>query len=442
VSGAENRDVLGASLTAGPGSTVRFGTGAESALRSRIVDQEEVKLISPLVACGALPSDRAEAALLAWQKLHKAGKPVSLFAVMVKLGLLTRTQVAVLRGSPLEVMQPFPSYRLLRKVGEGGMALVYEATYLPLDARVALKILKTEFTLQKTYRLRFKREAAILQHLEHGNIVDWREYSSEDGVDYCAMGFVDGISALDILDGGGALDEGLALHVCAQVADALEHMRENGVVHRDLKPDNFVIDPAGRVKIIDFGLARLTTGMREDTREETTVGTVEYMSPEQCRGSNVDIRSDIYSLGVSLFQMITGDLPFTGTQVEVMSGHVQKGLSFSAKQTAAISPPVQFVLRKTMAKDPTDRYATPQEMFDDLHRLAGDLMVARGPVPELVTTATVEDAPIEQDADPAPISRGPVLKSARAREAERAKGDSAGTARPRRRPRAGRRRRR
>lgn len=394
------------------------------------LDPREPRLVAPLVACGALPREQAELALRKWQELGKAGKQVSLLAVLVKMGLLTRNQALVLSGIRLEERQPFGKYRLLRKVGEGGMAIVYEATYTALDARVALKVLRTEYCLQDAYRLRFKREAAILQHLDHPNIVEWREYGTDDGVDYCAMGFVDGISLLDILDGGGDVGEGLALHVACQVAAALEHMYENGVVHRDIKPDNFVIDPTGRVKIIDFGLARLVTGMREDTREETTVGTVEYMSPEQCRGAEVDIRSDIYSLGVSLFQMITSELPFSGSQEEVMYGHVRRDLTFTPEQRASISPPVQFILRKCMAKSPADRYQTPQEMLDDVHATAGDVLVTRGPVPELVQRTNVEDAPIAQG--PAAAGPRPVLRSGRARE----------TGAPgRRRPRTGRRRR-
>ena len=171
-------------------------------------------------------------------------------------------------------------------------------------------------------------------------------------------------------------------------------MHEQGVVHRDVKPDNFVVDASGHVRIIDFGLALLQRGMSADTGDDTTVGTPEYMSPEQCRGGAVDIRSDIYSLGVSMFQMITGELPFTGTQLEVMSGHVKRELEFSARQRTEIAPPVQFVIQKTMAKDPAHRYATPRDLVADLRAVAGALIDARGPVPQVVERSIVADAPV------------------------------------------------
>ncbi len=421
----------------------RFGT--PRALRSCALDNKELQLIGPLVAAGTLPADEANECLREWQELRKAGKNRSLLGLFVKCGLLTRTQVRLLAGIPLEQHQPFAEYRLLRKVDEGGMAVVYEAAFKELDARVALKILKTEFCLQEAYRLRFKREAGILLALSHPNIVEGREYNTADGVDYCAMGFVDGVSVEVLLEQGASIDEGLALHIAAQVASALQHMHEKGVVHRDVKPSNFILDEDGTIRMIDFGLARVVTGMRQDTAEEVTVGTVEYMSPEQCRGGNVDIRSDVYSLGVSLFHMVTGELPFTGSQQEIMFGHVKRDLEFTASQRAKVSPPVQFVLQKTMAKDPVDRYPTPQAMLDDMNALAGDLMGSRGPVPTVVREKAIEAAPLTNGP-----ARLPTLKSTRLRPTERGRerrGDrsagrgsdrAAGRASERRRGRGGR----
>jgi serine/threonine-protein kinase len=390
------------------------------------VTSEELELVAPLVASGALPRGPAEECLRLWQDLSKQakeGQRVSLLKVMVKKALLTETQALVLAEKPLVARQPFPDYRLLRKVDEGGMATVYEATYTPVSARVALKILRTEFCLQEPYRLRFKREAQMLLMLDHENIVEGREYKTHDGVDFYAMGFVDGISILSILDKHAPIGEGLALHVTSQVASALEHMRQKGVVHRDIKPGNLVIDSDGTVRIIDFGLAKIMSGMWQDVGSETTVGTLEYMSPEQARGeSNVDIRADIYSLGVTLFQMITGELPFQGTAAEIMYGHVKKDLEFTPAQKAKVSPQVQFILRKTMAKDRAHRYETPQALVDDLQAVCGALIAGRGPVPDIVHSASVEDAPISLTAPrPRPVvspraghpSRGPHRPSSR-----------------------------
>jgi serine/threonine-protein kinase len=328
----------------------------------------------------------------------KQDSRVSLLKVMVKKGLLTRTQAVVLSGAPLESpeRQPFfPNYKIVRRVGEGGMATVYEATYLKVTARVALKVLMTKFCLQEPYRLRFKREANILLNLDHPNIVEGREYDTFDGVDFYAMGYVDGISVLDVLEKGVPISEGMALHIAAQVASALEHMRQKGIVHRDIKPGNLVLDPEGNVKIIDFGLAKVMTGMWQDVGTETTVGTIDYMSPEQARGeTNVDSRADVYSLGVTLFHMATGELPFQGTPAEIMYGHVKTDVDFTPSQRAKISPQTQFILRRTMAKDPAHRYETPQALLDDIHALCDALIDERGPVPEMVSRTSVEAAPI------------------------------------------------
>jgi serine/threonine-protein kinase len=360
---------------------------------------DEVGLVAPLVASGALPREAAEECLRIWQVRARQGQPVPLLAVLVKRGLLTRTQALLLAGVDLTQRQPLPKYRILRRFDEGGMAVVFEATYLEVSARVALKVLKTEYCLQENYRLRFKREANILLNLDHPNIVTGREYATHDGVDYYAMGFVDGISVLSLLDRHGGLDQGLALHITAQVASALEHMRERGIVHRDIKPGNLILDHDGTVRIIDFGLAKVMTGMWQDVGSDTTVGTLEYMSPEQARGdADVDSRSDVYSLGVTLFHMVTGDLPYQGTAAEIMYGHVKRDLEFTPQQRAAVSMPVQFVLRKSMAKSADHRYQTPQALLDDLHAVCGDLIAGRGPVPDIVHSASAEDAPIPLDA--------------------------------------------
>jgi serine/threonine-protein kinase len=355
--------------------------------------------VAPLVGAGVIPKEAAEDCLKAWQSLLKQDNRVSLLKVMVKKGLLTRTQAIVLSGAPIEAAerQPFfPNYKLVRRVGEGGMAIVYEATYQKVTARVALKVLMTKFCLQEAYRLRFKREANILLNLDHPNIVEGREYDSFDGVDFYAMGYVDGISVLDILEHGIPIGEGLALHIAAQVASALEHMREKGIVHRDIKPGNLVLDPDGNVKIIDFGLAKVMTGMWQDVGTETTVGTIDYMSPEQARGeTNVDTRADVYSLGVTLFHMATGELPFQGTAAEIMYGHVKTEVAFTPAQRAKISDQTQYILRRTMAKDPAHRYETPKALEDDIHALCDAIIEGRDAVPEVVTKTSVEAAPIQ-----------------------------------------------
>ena len=359
------------------------------------VDSPELRKIAELVGLAAIPHDRADVALRRWKALKDAGKQTSLIVVFYQSGLLTKTQALVLARADLTERQPFSRYKLLRLVGEGGMALVYEATFLEVKARVALKVLDTKFALLEKFRQRFKREAYILQHLDHENIIEGKEYGSEDGIDYCAMGMADGVSLLDLLEKGVKLSELLSLQVTVQAASALQHMFEKGVVHRDMKPANLVLDHEGTVQIIDFGLAKLMTGMWADTTEETTVGTIEYMSPEQARGrADVDIRSDIYGLGCTLFHMVTGELPFQGTPSQVMFAQVKQEVEFSAIQRARCSAPVQFILRKMMAKEPADRYQTPQALLDDIVSLCGDVLAKDVDVPAEVGEAAVESAPI------------------------------------------------
>ncbi|MCG3135885.1 MAG: Serine/threonine-protein kinase PknD [Planctomycetes bacterium] len=364
---------------------------------ARPVDNPELRALGELVICGALPQAATEQVVVRWQQFAKAGKPVSLLALAVQAGLLTRTQAYVLARTDLSAKQPFKDYRILRKIGEGGMAIVYEATYLPVKVRVALKVLDTAFSLREAYRLRFKREASILQHLDHESIVEWRDHGSADGIEFFAMGYVEGVSLQHLIDRGVRLSEAFCVHMAAQVASAIGHMGEQGVVHRDIKPGNLVVDSDGRVRIIDFGLAKLTAGMRADTGDDMTVGTLEYMSPEQARGrSDVDTRADIYSLGCSLYQMVTGELPFKGSQSEVMYAHVKTDLEWTAAAKAHCSVPLQFMIRKMMAKDPAERYQTGGELEADLRAHFAPTLSAPVPVPAEVQAEAVEAAPIPQ----------------------------------------------
>ncbi|MCE9637093.1 MAG: serine/threonine protein kinase [Planctomycetes bacterium] len=389
------------------------------------MDSPELRRIVDLVGRGLVPRPQAEHCLKIWQQYLKAGKEISLSDLFAKARILTPTQAAVISRDHLLARQPFKNYRLLREIGECGMAVVYEASYTPVNARVALKILDTAFCLQDAFRLRFKREAGIVQRLEHPNIVEGREYATEDGVDFYAMAFVDGLSLIDLLDDGVVLPERLCLSVTMQVASAIDHMRQKGIVHRDIKPANLVLDPKGVVRIIDFGLAKVMTGMRADTGEDTTVGTLEYMSPEQCVGrADVDARADIYSLGASLFHMLTGSLPFQGSPEEIMYGHVKRALEFTPEQRARISPQVQYVLRKAMAKSPDERYPTGEALVAELRALCAGVLAQPLVLPVEVDDAHVEEAPI-------PLKpQGPQAPSLR----RPGTGDRPGGSRVRRRP--------
>jgi serine/threonine-protein kinase len=198
------------------------------------------------------------------------------------------------------------------------------------------------------------------------------------------------------------------VHIMVELCEALHFAHEAGIVHRDIKPANLVLDHDGTVRIIDFGLAKVMSGMRQDTGDDTTVGTIEYMSPEQAQGrSDVDARSDIYSLGCTLFHMLTGELPYQGEPAEIMYGHVKQAVEFSPAQRAKVSPPVQYVIRRCMAKSPGDRYATGRELIDEMSRICAPILERPLELPDAVLSANVESAPIVVDA---PVARAPVLR--------------------------------
>lgn len=369
-----------------------------------------------MVQGGLLPGAQSNACLQAWSAHQKGGGTRGLPDFFVQAKLLTPTQAAVLCRETLTERQPFPEYKLLRQAGEGGMAIVFEATFLKFTKRVALKVLDTPFSIQEAYRLRFLREANILLELDHENIVRGRDHRVVDGVALYAMDFVDGISVQHLLDEGVDLSERFCLHVASQAGAALAHMHGRGIVHRDLKPSNFVVDHTGHMRMIDFGLAKVMAGMRQDTSDDTTVGTVEYISPEQARNRpDVDGRSDLYSLGASLFHMTTGDLPFQGSPEEIMVGHVTQPLEFTAAQKASVSAPVQYVIRKLMAKDPAARYPDAAAFLAEMRALCKPLLAQPLDIPDEVKESALESAPIDLRKGPrTPFLRKPAgLRSGR-----------------------------
>jgi serine/threonine-protein kinase len=262
------------------------------------------------------------------------------------------------------------------------MAEVYLATYLPIREEVALKIMKPELARQEKYRLRFLRESKLLMKLDQENIVKGYEIRRSEGYVFCAMEHVDGATVEERIEQDGPFDERLALYVTREVAKALGYLNSRGVVHRDLKPGNILVTEAGHVKIIDLGLAKLRGGMTVDSAEGLTVGTVEYLSPEQARGlPDVDIRSDIYSLGVSLFHMVVGEVPFKGEDnMEVIAKQVLQALRSEKLKSRAISAHTHYFIQKMMAKDRVDRFQHPDEIIAEIEENAGDVSDAVIPI--------------------------------------------------------------
>src|SRR6476469_7805425 len=199
-------------------------------------------------------------------------------------------------------------YRVLRKLGTGGMANVYLAEDQELGRNVAIKILDDRHSNDDQFVERFRREAKNAAGLSHPNIVSIYDRGEAEGTYYIAMEFLDGSSLTELIVGRGPAPIPVAIDYARQILAALRFAHRNGIVHRDIKPHNALVDSEGRVKVTDFGIAR--AGTSQMTEAGSIVGTAQYLSPEQARGSNVDQRSDLYSLGVVLYELITGTLPF------------------------------------------------------------------------------------------------------------------------------------
>jgi serine/threonine-protein kinase len=260
-------------------------------------------------------------------------------------------------------------YELDYLIARGGMAEVYRARDRLLDRPVALKILFPELSIDRTFVERFKREAQAAANLSHPNIVPVFDWGEDSGTYFIVMEFVDGRALSTILKASGTLPPERAAEIGAAVAAALGYAHKNRVIHRDVKPGNVLITDESQVKVTDFGIARALNTEESLTQTGAVMGTATYFSPEQAEGIGVDARSDIYSLGVVLFEMVTGRPPFTGdTPVAVASKHVRDRPPAPREINPSIPPTFEAIILKAMSKDPAHRYQTAEELRADLLR--------------------------------------------------------------------------
>jgi serine/threonine-protein kinase len=260
-------------------------------------------------------------------------------------------------------------YRIERKLGAGGMADVYLAEDQELGRRVAIKILNGRHANDDQFIERFRREAKNAAALNHPNIVSIYDRGNAEDTYYIAMEFLDGRTLKELIVSRGAAPVNVAIEYARQILSALRFAHRHGIVHRDIKPHNVLVDGEGRVKVTDFGIARAGTSQMTETG--SIVGTAQYLSPEQARGGEVDPRSDLYSLGVVLYELLTGKTPFEGdTPVEIAMKHLSNAPEPPSKLRPDIPRELDMVVLRALAKNPDDRYQSADEMEADLERVA------------------------------------------------------------------------
>ncbi len=266
------------------------------------------------------------------------------------------------------------NYKVIEKLGQGGMATVYKAHELSLNRVVALKVLSSRLSEDAEYIKRFQREAQAAAKLNHPNIVQIYAIGQEKDVHYFAMEYIKGKSLADIAKEKKILSPAEAIAVIKPVAEALGEAHKAGLVHRDVKPSNIMIDPSGRPKVTDFGIAYVSEAKTKLTQEGSIIGTPEYLSPEQCEGKTVDARSDIFSLGVTLYEILSGKTPYQAdTPVSTLMKIIQGNFLPLKEVNLGVPDPVVKVVEKMMETDPQKRYANTGELVDALTRVEQSL---------------------------------------------------------------------
>ncbi len=315
-------------------------------------------------------------------------------------------------------------YEILELIGTGGMAHVYKARCHRLNRLVAIKILKDEYSQDEEFRNRFHGESQSVAMFSHPNIVSVYDVSSSPAADYIVMELIDGITLKHYMEKKGTLNWKETLHFAIQIAKALEHAHSRGIVHRDIKPHNVMVLKNGSVKVTDFGIAQVMA--KGNTLTKEALGSVHYISPEQAKGGRVDNRSDLYSLGVVMYEMITGRVPYDGeSPVSIAIQHISGGAVKPSLLNANIPTGLEQIIRKAMALSPAKRYATATAMLYDMdefrkeptmvfmdapvsvdgatRQLPTEEELAAQPIPEPKTIA-------ERTAQPKPVRRKPEPK--------------------------------
>jgi serine/threonine protein kinase len=326
----------------------------------------EARVFARLSLRGVVSKEDVARLFLETKQAAAEGRPASLARLALAERLIEKRELIHALGTEGEDAPPLPGYAFVGKLGEGGTSNVFRVKAADGSTQ-AVKILHREIAAQPAEVKAFLAEAALLRSLDHPNVVKGHKAGRFEGRYLFFMEDVLGRTLQEAILADGALDEDTALFAILQVSRALEYIRGKGVVHRDIKPGNIMLTPDNEVKLIDLGFAT-QAGADDGQAEGTTRGTAAFLSPEQARGqADLDVRSDIYSLGATLYQLVLGTLPFEGQDdEELVQQTVLAGLSAEATKGGRISAHMHYFIEKMMAKDRDVRYQDPNELMADI----------------------------------------------------------------------------
>jgi len=316
-------------------------------------------------------------------------------------------------GAALNALRPGTvlanRYQISALLGRGGMGVVYRAHDRALDETVALKVLRPDVARTRELQLRFVSEIKLARKVRHRHVCGIHEYQEDGRFHFIVMELVDGVDLRSILREHGAMPPEQACDLAVQIASGLQAIHDAGIVHRDLKTPNIMLDRTGNVRLMDFGIAKQTEAATDLTATGHIVGTPEYMSPEQAMGQKIDARSDVYALGVVVFELFTGQVPFRGeTPVATIMKHIQEPPPFmDATGHPRLPFPVASILTRALAKAPEERYASALEMSDDLLRARASMFpvtAASPPAARVASGANLEETRALRTPTPRPAA--------------------------------------
>lgn len=296
-------------------------------------------------------------------------------------------------------------YEIINKVGDGGMAFVYKAKDRLLNRTVAVKVLRPEFVDDEEFLMKFKREAEAVASLSHPNIVNVYDVGEDGKVHYIVMEYIDGQNLKEIINDEGTLDEYTALDITKQIARALGAAHKKGIIHRDIKPHNILISNEGRaVKVADFGIAKAVSNSTM-TSIGSIIGSVHYFSPEQAKGKFVSSNADLYSLGIVLYEMLIGKVPFRGdSPISIALQHINDPIEFTSEEKVNIPQSVRTIIKKLTEKSSSDRYQNADELIEDIEYIEKNIDLDFIKEYDNFATKKVDENKINKAIRPTPIA--------------------------------------